>query len=207
MANRRAAAVLCMAAMLAAGCTSADSDGEASPSSPSSAGVQTSLAPTSSPPDDGSNTGSSASATHGRARIYAHLFSRFAHHPSVQTGPFDTPVSLGVGGRRVRVLNDDDRYDPMKWRVPVFGYAERSGTASALEMLREQGRTAQVSNRPPPPCAAHTRPGLRLTGGGTLVRIQPRPGAWSSCIQWWSVDLFVNDVGQVVGVNINLGAP
>jgi hypothetical protein len=139
-------------------------------------------------------------------RAYAYLFSRFAHRPSVRNAPFDTPVSLGLGGRYVRTLDGDDRVDPQKWRLSLRGYAEASGTISALRLLLDNARDAHVSNRPPPPCAVHTDPGLRLTGGGRLVRIQPRLRA-TSCIEWWSVDLFVNDVGQVVGVNVNLGAP
>jgi hypothetical protein len=138
------------------------------------------------------------------ARLLAHAFINFAHNPSPKTASFDTPVTLGLGGRVAVTLGDDDRYAPAKWRLPLTGYAGGSGYISALRLLAHHAGNLQVSNAPAPACVEHVRE-RRLTGGGHLVRIQPRHV--DSCIGWWSVDLYINDGNQVVGVNVNLGAP
>jgi hypothetical protein len=138
------------------------------------------------------------------ARLIAHAFINFAHDPSTKTAAFDTPVNLGLGGRVVVTLGDDDRYAPAKWRLPLTGYAGGSGYVSALRLLIHHAGNLHVSNAPVPACVEHVRE-WRLTGGGHLVRIQPR--YVDSCIEWWSVDLYVNDGNQVVAVNVNLGAP
>ena len=44
-----------------------------------------------------------------------------------------------------------------------------------------------------------------LTGGGQLVSIQA--GGNDTYLQWFRVDLYVNDVGQVVGVDLRVGPP
>jgi hypothetical protein len=56
------------------------------------------------------------------------------------------------------------------------------------------------------PTTLAEQPPPQLTGGGHAVRIrmlQP-PGA---CMQLATVDLYVNDANEVVGVNVGLGAP
>jgi hypothetical protein len=135
-------------------------------------------------------------------RRVAKLFHRFADDASPR-GPFDTPVSLGLANRFVRTITEPNNYDA--WTLDLAGYADRVGQISALRLLRENAGNLRISNnlRAREICGAETvQPPPSLTGGGRLVSIQPRD---RNCMDWWSVDLFVNDVGQVVGVNVTLG--
>jgi hypothetical protein len=139
-------------------------------------------------------------------RRVAHLFEDFADNPSIG-GPFDTPVGIGLGGRLVKTLTPEQLSDPAQWRSPLNGYAARTGLVSALDLLREHAVTRQITDAPDSPCASVLQPALAsLTGGGHRVRIQPPEGS-TSCLDWWSVDLYVNDVGQVVGVDVILSEP
>ncbi len=135
----------------------------------------------------------------------AGLFYSFAED-TTRGGPFDTPVSLGLGNNFVRSVPPDS--GEAAWVLDLTHYAERDGTVSALELLRDNADNLKIVTEPQsrPSCAAEAdEPPLRLTGGGTRISIQSQQPV--DCTQSWSVDLFINDVGQVVGVNVTLGSP
>jgi hypothetical protein len=135
----------------------------------------------------------------------AGLFYRFAEDAS-RGGPFDTPVSLGLGNDFIRRVPSDS--SEAAWVLDLTGYAERGGTMSVLELLRDNADNLQIVTEPQsrPPCAQEVdEPPTSLTGGGARISIQSQEPL--DCTQWWSVDLFVNDVSQVVGVNVTLGSP
>ena len=138
-------------------------------------------------------------------RSVVNLFHRFANNPT-GGGPFDTPISLGLGGRLVKTITTEESYDEDAWVIDVTDYAERDGTVSALELLRQSDGNFRVVTGEHRGCPGPgAKAPLDLSGGGRLLSIQPRQ--FDSCIDWWSVDLYVNDVQQVVGVDVHLGSP
>jgi len=99
--------------------------------------------------------------------------------------------------------------DPNQWRLDLTGYAERSGVLSVLDLVAENSdiRTLSTDVRPSLcPSTLLDEPAPKLTGHGRAVRIrilQP-PGA---CTQLATVDLYINESDEIVGVNVGLGAP
>jgi hypothetical protein len=138
-------------------------------------------------------------------------FIRFANDPELG-GPFDTPIGLGLGGELVKTITPEQSDDPEVWALDPFGYAERGhGRVSALDLVNENADNLRLTVGPEPVCANSENVTYEsgLNGGGRIVRIQqgdyPRPD--QSCMDWWSVDLSINPVGQVVGATVFLGSP
>lgn len=143
--------------------------------------------------------------TTSRDRAIVAAFSRFADH-QVTFGSFDTPIALGLGDTLVKTVSPAKSRTADAWVLDTTGYAEREGSVSALDLVRNNLGNLRVTSGPHPTCVGPTAEVPRsLSNGGSLVSIQPR--RYSTCIDWWSVDLFVNDVGQIVGVNVSLGSP
>ncbi len=139
------------------------------------------------------------------------LFIRFANDPQ-RGGPFDTPIGLGLGGdlrgELVKTITPEQSYDAEAWTLDASGYVEGVvGKVSALELVSENAGNLRLSVGPEPVCANTNNVTYEsgLNEGGRIVRIQPRD--YQSCIDWWSVDLSINDVGQVVGVTVFLWSP
>lgn len=124
-------------------------------------------------------------------------------------GPFDTPISLGLGNKLVRTISPTESTRDAAWVLALDGYAQRDGTVSALKLLRQNADNRHIeTDASMDEICPDDDPGeapSALTGGGTRVSIQPRRS--NICLNWWSVDLYINDVGQVVGVNVSLGSP
>jgi hypothetical protein len=133
----------------------------------------------------------------------AQEFARFARGDS-PGGPFDTRVGLGSQGSFVRSI--DPTGTAGDWEVPPPTDSGISGSLSALRMIRQFAGSLQLTSDSHVVCATRPATGPSvLTGGGDLVSIQP-PGT-SSCLQWFSIDLYVDDVGHVVGVDLRVGSP
>jgi len=157
----------------------------------------------------GANEGDAAAVT-GRDRAVAEAFYKFAQSPS-GGGPMDTPVQVGLGDSiRKQIPNGagpGETQDPHAWVLRMRYYAARTGPVSPLELLRQSKGDYVLSVGPHPPCL-----GLEVTPpeelrGSRQISIQPNPADIDTCLDWWSVDLFVNDVGQVVGVTVTLSEP
>jgi PASTA domain len=133
----------------------------------------------------------------------AQLFAAFARDETGY-GPFDTPVGLGVQGSFVKAVSPTSPAG--EWEVPPPAHSGISGTLSALRIIKQYDRNLQVTSDRQVVCATKPATGQpELTGGGHLVSIQP--GGSPACLQWFSVDLYVNDVSQVVGVDVRVGTP
>lgn len=88
----------------------------------------------------------------------------------------------------------------------MLGYAQRGGGASPLNLIRTAdggvrattasvgfcGRDGALSSTPP-------------TDGGIRFGIVPRN--YDDCTNWWQIDLYANDVGQITSVDMFLGGP
>lgn len=133
----------------------------------------------------------------------AELFVLFARGER-DTPPSDTPVTLFLGGREQRVLPGHELADRERWRLcPAEGaYAGRSCPFSAPEVIgRHVGPLAVTSVAPGHACASPAA----VPGGPHTVTITPDEAL--DCTSYWAVQLQVNDVAQVVGVNLVWAEP
>jgi hypothetical protein len=58
-----------------------------------------------------------------------------------------------------------------------------------------------------PHCASPPRPAPTELAQHRRVSFQPQLGNDASCLQWWTVDLYVADDGSVEGIGLDLWEP
>lgn len=126
----------------------------------------------------------------------AALLYAFSRDPQAATPPWAPRVTvLGVGGRARTTLARGQVVDVDRWR-----FAEPYDYLSVLDALADSDGRYRVDLGPHPHCAGPARPAPRVFDGRRQISITPR-GPLDSCLDWWSIDLFVDDVGQIEGVS------
>lgn len=136
-------------------------------------------------------------------RRVADLFVAFARGAQ-DTPPSAAPVTLYLGGAEQRVLPGRALDDRARWELcpPEGHYAARTCPFSAVAVIRgHPGPLAVTSARPAHSCASPAR----LRGGPNTVTITPDESL--DCTSYWAVQLLVNDVAQVVGVDLVWAEP
>jgi hypothetical protein len=137
----------------------------------------------------------------------AQTFVRFAEG-ELRGPPSMTPVEVYVGGIRARTIEAPDQEDRSQWGglcPQPGGYAGWSCPFSIIEPLRHGAGTTYVVGHAEHPCA-HPSPIEPAEVGATHV-VSAVPRTRGDCTSWASVELFVNDVAQVVAVNLVLAEP
>ena len=118
--------------------------------------------------------------------------------------PFADEVALGLGPDLIRSTDPRDLADPAAWVMDVDLFRARAGTASALDLLAEERPRRVVTGDhlhcASPPVAAP----IGLEG---LTRISTQPTDATSCLEWFSVDVFVNEAGEIVAITLDLYEP
>lgn len=113
-------------------------------------------------------------------------------------------VLVSLGNAVVRELEPADLADPANWAFELEGFRGRTGTFSALEALARVGETEIVvgthNHCASPPTAI---PAELLTAR----RISIQPTGIDSCIDWWTVGLYLNKGDQVVGLVFDTWEP
>lgn len=132
-------------------------------------------------------------------------FARSPNEKTWEAVPFAETVQLGLAGDLVVERSAEELRDPASWRLAVSLFRGRSATVSALELIAtEQGMLRQSEGRhrhcvsppvPPPASVARHR------------RIWVQPAAPDGCLDWWTVDAFVNEDGQIEAVTLDLFEP
>jgi hypothetical protein len=135
-------------------------------------------------------------------------FEEFAADPSAG-GPFAHSVALGLGNEFRKTITGAEQTDPGQWHLDLTGYAERSGALAVLDLVAASANISMLTTdvRPsfcPTTLVDQAQPELTAGGRPIRIRILQPPG---SCSQLATVDLYVNDADEVVGVNVGLGAP
>jgi hypothetical protein len=121
--------------------------------------------------------------------------------------PADTPVDLYIGGVFVKRISSEDQSQRDAWQACPDGgsYAGRTCPVSALTLLADhQGRIAFVASEPAHPCAHPVDPPDSLRPYQT-VTLTPQED--QDCTSYFAVQLFVNDVSQIVAVNVVMSEP
>jgi len=128
-------------------------------------------------------------------------FLAFAHG-ELDIPPVDTPVDLYVGRRFVQTISSEQAGDRLAYRVcgPEGGYAGRTCPFSAVDVLAGyDGEVTVTTNPPSHPCLHLARVPEELVAYRTLVLTATAP---LSCVEYFAVELFVNDAGQIVAVGL-----
>ena len=138
------------------------------------------------------------------------LFVRFAQGDSrLAVPPIDTPVLLMVGGQPVKTVSSRDAIERSSWEglCPEAGsYAGRTCPFSFLEPFKDARQPVTFSMEPAQhPCAHPTAVTPTDVGGSLLVTLVPNPRA--DCLAYVAVELYVNDVLQIVAANLVWSEP
>lgn len=137
-------------------------------------------------------------------RVIASGFYEFAQSAGRDPAPLAPGVSLGLGADVIRWVKGDDIVDPQSWRLPG-PFAGSAGPFSALDVVAGSNGSYRLSVGPHARCAGppiDPPPALR-----SLRQLSIQPRSPDSCLQWWSVDLFINDVGQIQAATLDLWEP
>jgi hypothetical protein len=138
----------------------------------------------------------------------ARTFLRFVRGAQASP-PSDAPVGLYLGGELVRTIDPPDLGDRDLWEglCPEAGaYAGRVCPFSVLDPLRTAGEELRIvpGEAATHPCA-HPQRITADVGGSHVVTLVPDPDR--SCVDWVAVELFVNDLSQVVAVDLVWAEP
>jgi hypothetical protein len=135
-----------------------------------------------------------------------HRFVAFARGES-DVLPVDTPVRLYLGHRYFSTITANQVPDRTAWQM-CSGLGPRACRLSALTSIASYVDSGGGLRIEPPPTGGDpgfclpTRAGPpRDTGGSHVVAIVPDPG---SCVPTFEVDVYYNDVGQIVAVDLLL---
>jgi hypothetical protein len=137
----------------------------------------------------------------------ATAFVRFARGVNAAP-PADTPITLFLGGWRTKVIDGEAQLTRRPWAsCPAGGsYAGRTCPISPTRAIVDHYGPLALLDQLPAHSCTHPRAVTPGEVGAThSVTITPDEGL--DCTSWWAVELFVNDVGQVVAVNTVLAEP
>ncbi len=137
----------------------------------------------------------------------AREFYRFASDPSLGAPFADGAIWAGIEeGPAAVAVGEAERADLGAWEIDT-AYAERSGPFSALDLLARSGGYYELAGGVNAGCFTDkgTRP-TKLVGLRAISFAAPSDTV-SSCLEWWSVTLFLNDQHEIQGVSLRLGSP
>lgn len=132
-------------------------------------------------------------------------FIAHALAPSAETAtelPFADEVALGLGSRILTTITSDQLPDAPRWDLDVEEYEGFGGPFSALNVdVGLVTVTVGAHNR----CAAP--PVAAPPGFEALRRVSIQPTDATSCIEWWTIDFFVDEDHLVQAVTLDLFGP
>jgi hypothetical protein len=120
--------------------------------------------------------------------------------------PFADAVTLTLGPQLARDLDASNLADPAAWMfgTEYDGFRARVAPFSALDLLGED-RATEVTSGTRDHCASPPMPVYEDFFGLRQISIQPTDA--TSCLEWWAVDLFLLETGEIAGVTLDLWEP
>lgn len=122
--------------------------------------------------------------------------------------PWDpTGVALGLGETIIRTEDPVNLVEPATWSMDVDLYNGSTGPFSVLDgiTLLAGIDDVQISEGPHDHCASP--PKLAPPGYEGLRRVSVQPSSFDSCLQWWTIDLFVTDDGLIRAITYDFWEP
>lgn len=201
LAARRIARLVAVLAVLVVGCTgdSDDDDGRMATVAELRRTTATALTSTST-----TSLGSRAD----EERVEA--FRRFAREPSGETARevrFADSVQLGLGPRVSRELTRTSLSDDSEWVLENPDYFRASSGPLAILDVAKSAANVLVLIGAHPHCASAPEAAPPEVHRLRRVSFQPILGPGSSCLEWWTVDLFLDDQGDVAAVTLDFWEP
>lgn len=121
--------------------------------------------------------------------------------------PADTPVQFYIGGRLAKVVRSTRLSDRHVWQgcPGEIGYAGRDCPVSLLEPFVEYPGPIAMTTREPAHSCVH---GWKLPADlGVYRSVTLTPDEDRDCTSYFAVELFVNDVHQIVAINLVMSEP
>jgi hypothetical protein len=137
-------------------------------------------------------------------------FVAFARAPTDATWrklAFARTVDVGLGRRLVLQRSPTELRDPEAWKIHVKYFRAYGGPFSALRLMAEERGPLQVSVGPHAHCASPPVPPPRRVETLRRVSVQPQLPKVESCLQWWTVDVYVDEIGEVHAVTLDAWEP
>jgi hypothetical protein len=132
----------------------------------------------------------------------------FARDPGDATWralPLASEVALGLGDTVRARRSASALRDPDGWVLNVDLFRARAGTASALELIDSEDGELRVLAGPHRHCAAAPVPPPPEAAGLSRIAVQPREP--DGCLDWWTVDVFLDGEGKITVVTLDLWEP
>lgn len=137
-------------------------------------------------------------------------FLDLAANPSPSTAhstPFAEEVTLGLGPALHRTVDAQALGNPDSWRLPADGFRGRSGQLSALEAIDPDAEPV-ITVGHYPHCASPPRQAPEEFSDHRRLSVHPDLDTLDSCLQWWTVDLYLDPDGQAItAVSLDLWDP
>lgn len=173
------------------------------------AGDEPSTAPPSSPAPSASASASASAVAQPTDEdlALARALEALSNDPGPETlaqVPFAPEVALGLARRLEPPRARDQLAARAGWSIDAAQFRGYVGPFNALEHLT--GARVDVTVGPQPHCAGPPVPAPPGLERLHRVVLQPAAGTIDSCLDWFSVDLFVDD-GTVVAVTLDLWEP
>lgn len=111
---------------------------------------------------------------------------------------------LGLGRRLMVRRSAKELADPKIWQLRPGLFRAYVGPFSALDLLEDR-RPTVITVGPHPHCASPPMPPPADVSHLRRVSIQTRE--FQSCLQWSTVDLFLNRRGMIVAITLDLWEP
>lgn len=125
---------------------------------------------------------------------------------SVEVGTFGfaATVRLGLTDQLLVTASSADLADPATWELDLEAFRGWVGPFSAIDLLARGGELQRVVG-PHDHCASPPAPINDALRDARHLSVQPT--GIDSCLQWWTVDLYLDDEGAVIAVTLDLWEP
>lgn len=133
-------------------------------------------------------------------RTVAAILYSFSRDPGLASPPPWAPrVTLSLFDDQMqRTVTERQASDPERWQ---FALPLADDDVYLLDVLADSDGQYRVDVGAHPTCVGPERPPPSVFAGLRQVSITPT-AARKSCLDWWAVDYFLNDVGQIQGVTL-----
>jgi hypothetical protein len=132
----------------------------------------------------------------------------FARSPGDTTwtaAPFAASVDLGLGDTLYSRRSARELREPAAWRLALELFRGRVGTYSALDLIAMEQGSLRVTHGPHRHCASPPVPPPPHVS--TLERVVVQPRDPDGCLDWWTVDAFVDGDGKIRAITFDLWEP
>lgn len=197
--------VLALVVTLAlAACGDAADDNAADPA-PSASPTRTSAAPSAAP----------STAPSDDTALLDDLVA-FAVSPNAETVsalPFAAQVHLGLGPAVVATQPREALRSRAAWNVDLEAFRGYVGPFNALELIADHVGTSgsldrfEISNGNHPHCAGPPVPPPAELADQRRLSLQPAEELIDGCLEWFTVDLFLDEENTITGVTLDLWEP